>query len=626
MKLTSFSVTNYKSIRTKETLSSLSTLNALIGPNNEGKSSFLEALYLARHINGQLLDWDYMRERLTDKKASPFKLSLEFVLEAHDYEQLADKGGGLQVEKVVCELALTGQLGFDVRYLLPTYMVCHAKRMREPGRTEEKSMVVLRLNPEQKAFVVPRSGLLALFKMPESSDLPLEPREDWSFDRFRELFANGLREKGDAYRIFDLLADWASRLVYVPSYRQTPAIGNVGVDRSKITGESLPAVLHFMKNNKERRYRVFEKMIQQLIPSVGRVYTHLENANQVSIRVASEEVDTAEAHRLDSVGGGVSELIYLVALTWLSPAGSTVMIEEPERGLHAASQRMFMQAALAHAAEYGKTLFWSTHSTIFAPLAESCSVHLISLQNGNQTQALLVGEGERGAVREALGHANVDLYGYDLAVLWDGESESSALPAIAERLLGTQRFNAIHFQSLDGDLGSKIDSVCRLIESLSANQTRVFIFADDDEGTSKTIEILRRKFSDGKSWTDEQVHVWDCGVKSNSGGVRRAEFEDNFSYDELIRAANAVANGGDLTVEGLTKYVEAAPTQKISKVLEHYFYETYQYGPSKPQLNKILGAEALGKISAQQPRGRNNTKYEFEDAIEKLRTFLPRQP
>ena len=86
-------------------------------------------------------------------------------------------------------MALTGQLGFsDVRYFLPTCVVCHAKRTREPGRTEEKGIVVLRFNPKQKAFMVPRSGLLALFKLPEGGEFPQGPCEEWSFERVRALF------------------------------------------------------------------------------------------------------------------------------------------------------------------------------------------------------------------------------------------------------------------------------------------------------------------------------------------------------------------------------------------------------------------------------------------------------
>jgi|GEM_PF-3636279 len=80
-----------------------------------------------------------------------------------------------------------------------------------------------------------------------------------------------------------------------------------------------------------------------------------------------------------------------------------------------------------------------------------------------------------------------------------------------------------------------------------------------------------------------------------------------------------------MTVDELAKRAEANPAQKISKILERYFYETHHYGLSKPQLNKLLGQQALKKIIAQQARGRNGLKYEFEDAITNLRKLLPQQ-
>ncbi len=631
MKLTSFSATNYKNIRTKETLSSLGSLNALIGPNNEGKSSFLEALYTARWIRGPLMnpdDWTrYIHERFTDKKDLPFELELVFTLDTDDCVLPGKEEEPVHIDRVSCKLMWTGQLGIrNPNHFLPTDITFRVRRVNGSGEAQPRNIQLFFLDARNGTVRVPNVALHDALRIENLTRLPEMPSQAWSATAAHVLFTGEVGREGETLRFCDLLGVWASRLVYVPSHRHTPPVGNVGVDRSNITGLSLPAVLHFMRNNEEGRYREFEKMIQRLIPSVKKVYTHLEDANQVSIRVASGDVaNTAEAHRLDTVGSGVSELIWLVARIWLSDAGSTVLVEEPERGLHASSQRTFMEAARAHAAEQGKTLLWSTHSTILAPLAKSCSVHLVTLHNGNESKAMLVGEGERGAVREALGHTNLDLYGYDLVILWDGESESSALPAIAEHVLGTQVFNAIRFQSFDGDLGSKVDVVGRLIESLGAAQIKVIIFADDDEGTRKAIDTLRDRFSDGKSWTDDRVHVWDCGVKGDTGGSRGAEFEDNFSHTELICAANAVGGGSEMTVDELAKRAEANPAQKISKILERYFYETHHYGLSKPQLNKLLGQQALKKIIAQQARGRNGLKYEFEDAITNLRKLLPQQ-
>ncbi len=87
MKLTSFAVKNYKSVRHQASLDSLQTVNALIGPNNEGKSTVLEALYMARRVHPSRAfpnsenPEEFMLERISDKSIEnvfEIQLTIEF--------------------------------------------------------------------------------------------------------------------------------------------------------------------------------------------------------------------------------------------------------------------------------------------------------------------------------------------------------------------------------------------------------------------------------------------------------------------------------------------------------------------------------------------------------------------
>ncbi len=336
--------------------------------------------------------------------------------------------------------------------------------------------------------------------------------------------------------VLHVIGDWVTRIIQVPSHRVIKNIGRIDVDTSELNGTSLPAHLSKMRSNQETRYMEFEKLVSRLIPSIKRVYTHDEGGGNVSIRIAHHDVsDTEQAYRLDTVGGGVNEILYLAAIIWLSPPGSIILIEEPERGLHAGSQRLLLNAALDHALKDNKQLFWATHSMIMAPLMEDCSVHLVTLPDEEGTKVINVGKEQADHVRQTLGHWNLDLYTVDVVILFDGETEEALLPEVVEQILGARPYRAIYFQPLRGDLKSKHELVRKLVPLMSASRTKIFIFADDDPGASETVKDLEREFEKDKEFTDGQVHIWDCGIRKSTDEKRGAEFEDNFSYEELER-------------------------------------------------------------------------------------------
>ena len=303
-----------------------------------------------------------------------------------------------------------------------------------------------------------------------------------------------------------------------------------------------------------------------------------------------------------------------------------LLIEEPERGLHASSQRALVYAALEHAEEEGKQLFWATHSTVMAPLLNNCSVHLVTLPEGEHgTTTTSAGQEQADAIRDALGHWNLDLFGYDVVVLMDGETETAALPEVVEHILGPRLAAAVRLEPLGGDLKSKQDLATRMIGLLLANRTKVFVFVDDDDGAKQAAREIETQFG-SVGFTSQNVHFWNRGVGGEPGEQRGAEFEDNFSHEELVTAANQLGGASEITVKALNKRAQESRPIKISKVLGTCYQEAYGDGMSKPRLGRNLGAIALARIKADEPRGRRETTYEFEDAIAKIRGALdPRQ-
>ncbi|MCH8800393.1 MAG: AAA family ATPase [Chloroflexi bacterium] len=612
MELIRFSVENYKSIRNAVMVDPVRRLNCLIGPNNEGKSSVLEALLLLRHLTTNIHEnsaktLEYMVERLPGKsRDNLFKIILVFSYSETDLDpsigQSKDSLGTV------------------------TYTVCWGGQV-EGGSNEHLNIVDVLVKPIGESttplnavssttvgptFSVSRLGLSDFLAQSGAGQKDQFNSNDITQ---RLKFKNSNCLSGEEWGIVKYLSWWASNLISVPPDRVIDPVAPINF-APVINRNSLPGMLLEMRTNREPEFKRFEKLICQLIPSIKQVHTYTEAGNETSIRVSEvAEIAAENAYRLDTTGTGVQEIFYLAASIWLSPNDSVLIIEEPERGLHPGSQRLLLNAVQDHAHEKNKQIFWTTHSTLMAPITQEWSVHLVAFSPDQTSAVTPIGiENDPGMVSVAIGQRMVDFYSHDLVLLYDGETENEVLPSLFDEVAGTEITRGIQFYNLRGDVSSKKELVRGIIESLSASPTDVFIFADNDPGVRESIVDLVKIFKASGKFTLGHTHLWECGKEEIQG----AEFEDNFSFLDLIDAANNLAQSDKLNVEELQVRAEKQTSMKISKLLERYFYETYGGGWSKPELGFYLKEIALSKIQKDELRGHDGNGYEFEVAIKKV--------
>lgn len=624
MRLTGFSVENFKAIGSLARLAPLGTLNAIVGPNNEGKSSIIEALYLTRYLKKALKPPDeitaktWMVDRLPGKDANRrLALHLEFAFDELDVPVDDPQAATLLASQLSVELGWGPQMpggsdaylyireasvsGWDPA-LAKTYLVEHYNPTT--------------LEPQNRVHAAVPGHLLSdiIGEIVAGGSLSLDP-----------ITPEELRSRGSTAPLPDgTLGDWISavgrwtdRLIMVPSLRAIEVIADGAVDSEELNGYTLPARLSSMATNEANRFDDFGALIASLVGgSVHRIYAHNEGEGKVSIRVAPEDVvHSKDAFRLDTVGGGVNEIIYLAAMIWFSPPRSVILVEEPERGLHASSQRRFVSTVLDQAQKEQKQVFWATHSTVMAPLRADCSVFLSTL--AEPTRVVITDIGSESAAQEllnALGHSNVDFYAYDAVILVDGETEAVALPPIIAATLGDTAADAVRVEDIRGDLRSRADLVRRILELLGDTSVGVVIFADDDPGTRETVDDLVK----ARLIQKDAVHIWDCRVHDATKGVRTAEFEDNFSLADLVVGANELGGGDKLNEEGLAARLREHGAVQISKVLEHYFFDEYGGGWSKPRLGQNLAAEVVRRIADRAPRGNDGSGLELEDVLNRI--------
>ena len=416
------------------------------------------------------------------------------------------------------------------------------------------------------------------------------------------------------------LEKWASNLIWIPVHRQVDTDNDIQTSGGLGPTTIAPTLVR-LKDASLQQYTEFEQVLSSLVPTVAKVHVTHGSGTSITLRVSESERDSAqEAPRLDHAGGGVSELLYLISGIWLAPEGSTLLIEEPERGLHPEAQRKLVSLLTTHCADTGKQVFWTTHSPVMAPILSGTSTTLVRFDQTNHSQSMSVRQDDVDIVRKALGIRPSDIYQHKMILLVDGKSETDFFEEFIPALHGPDTAYGIYLSALDGDVDTKRSEVARTISLIAASSTELFIMADHDGAFDSAQTWIRNHINTPKGFDlPTRIHVWNCGLDEDG---RDAEFEDNFSTEELILAANELAEGTKLIETEFIGHLASKPDMKTSKVLAAYYHESYEYGLSKPSLMKFLVQIALTKIRSNENRGTADGRYEFEVALDKALSLI----
>jgi predicted ATPase len=395
----------------------------------------------------------------------------------------------------------------------------------------------------------------------------------------------------------------------------------------KASGTNLTRVLSTLERNDRNRYRLVLDLARSMFPRLADVHWTLEGQGTV-LRIAdSLEQEPLAAFRLSQVGTGVQQALVILTSVLLSEKGSTVLLEEPENNLHPGAQRVLSAFLSRHAIEADKQILITTHSTIFASNEEHCSTYLVRLDEEEGTKVTKLEAGHQPLVKEELGIRNVDLYGYNGVVLWEGDSEDQAMPLLLESVakkVGTSvHALGLTSRNLRGKTNVKVQAVREFLCLLDTLDVVPYVVMDDDQGVREELDKL---VQDGLL-PEGHYHVWEQGRKMHgrNPGVG-CEFEDNFSDEQLVGAAMAVAQDAGVPVElSVAEFAKwcAESSSKTSDVLCKYYWEKAEYGLPKPELNRRVADLVVPELSGD--AARTVKEYEFEkvarDIFRKLGGF-----
>ena len=344
-----------------------------------------------------------------------------------------------------------------------------------------------------------------------------------------------------------------------------------------------------------------------MFPSVADVYLPISEAS-TSTRIAVSKEEQAEAaFALEDMGAGTTHLATIISMVWSTPAGGACLVEEPEQGLHSSAQRELALWLRIHASSAGKQIIVATHSPIFARPSESTSVHLaLYSPDSGATFKKLTFE-DAPLVNESLGARLIDYYAFDVLLYVEGQSEEVAVPILAKALGIDLADLGIRLVPLGGDAATRLQRLTEYLEYMKEGQVFPYVILDSDPGVPKAVDDLVHKglLSPGL------FHLWK---RDKRGG----EFEDNFTDEQLVAAANEVASLAEseskpLGLANLSTLRSKKPRVKTSKLLQEAYYSRHKYSLSKIDLALQLSILAANDVEA------GNRDYQFVDVLEAVR-------
>ena len=615
MHLVSLEVKGLKSLRDTK-IEGLEHYNVFIGKNNSGKSTVLQAVGLLNTLERQLAD-DEAPEVLTDRSQSGSLLfSATFRLSESELGGLV--GAESLEEGSQSESFRVWRYDFEMRVGDDLWTQRQLYLLRCGFMDEEHHTPFMQLRDVQHPeggynTLTPDhvGGALAI------SDVPVEA----TLSRYlpgasrvgTPIRANSRGVQEEFY--IEFLRGFLAKLRRVDAVRaaedEMGVASKVALDSS---GADLTQVLETWRSSYPERFAVIEGLARDMFPDILRVHLPREGENTI-VRIASRgDPGPLAAFRLSQVGMGVQQALMVASAVVAAEAGGVLLVEEPENNLHAGAQRVLAEWLRKHAVENDKQILLTTHSTIFASTEEHCSIYLVRLDEKEGTNVTKLEAGHQPLVKEELGIRNVDLYGYNGVVLWEGDSEDQAMPLLLE-VLAEQAGTSLHAlgltsRNLYGHTNTRLRAVRQFLRLLDDLDIAPYVIMDDDEGVRKELAALVQE----GLLPDGHYHVWEDGRKTQGRNPEVAcEFEDNFSDEQLVEAAVAVAADAgesvDLTAAGLTSRL-AESAKKTSDVLCKYYWQETEYGLRKPELNSKLAEMVAPELAGKTER--TVKEYEFE--------------
>lgn len=536
MKLSDFSVVNYRSITTARKIKN-NNMTVLVGKNNEGKSNILRALTLAMDIM-----------KIYSKDPRSLQIAVRPYLKNH-YSWEKDYPISLQ------EKNPNGWSSIDLNFELDEQDIL-AIRSMTGIRLSGCIPVRVSTNGAAAKIDIPKRGTAAFADADNKKKII-----EYVCFKIDFNFIPAVRTEYDALRVVDSL-----------------------IEKSLETLDTNPDYINAMNKIEELQQGILDGIsnqiiepLQEFLPTVRNVQIHIQNERRrIAMRRNTEIIiDDGTPTPIQQKGDGIKSLTALAILNIPARVDrvSVVAIEEPESHLHPESARQLYDTIMSLSQTHQIVL--TTHSPLFVNrtnLKEN-----IIVNDGKATPVKKIKE-----IRDVLGiHISDNLTNAEHALIVEGEDDKIALEKLLPSM-STKIKRAIQNGTFIIDYIGGAGNLPYKLSFYRNLQCKYHVLLDnDDAGRHAGSEAERQGLLDVRNVTyaicngSPNAEIEDCYNKAvyenailNEFGVNInvAEFRGNKKWSDRI--AGCFLSQGKLWNDAMEKRVKLVVANEISEEVD----------------------------------------------------------
>ncbi|OKH35014.1 hypothetical protein NIES2101_38085 [Calothrix sp. HK-06] len=555
MYISKFQIINYKSFYSSEELTLTPGFNVIVGRNNAGKTSLVEAL------------------------------SFKFNNIPHrSLKTLPESNSSLEIPFSECRV--TFKITERIRGLLNKFDTLSVPRISGDDATTVKMFNDIFLKECQRwTFRGDGRKYLQEYEDGNSGDF-LEIRRDSSTGNF---VFTGVREGFSHKNYGQILGDILINKLYIFKAERLN-LGLYQIGNNIILNpdaSNLAEVLHLLQSSNPSRFKRFNELVSIIFPEIKQITIPPVNNSQVKILVWKIDPNTERADLavpLSESGTGTGQVLAILYVILTSDEPRTIIIDEPQSFLHPGAVRKLMEILKRHPQHQ---FIITTHSPT---VVTSTNPQRLFLIRNEESESIIepISISETKEIRRFLlevGARLSDIFGAD-NILWvEGRTEELCFPIIVEKfletpLMDTQIIGVQH----TGDFESKHSkTIFEIYERLSKGKGLLppaigFIF-DKEKRTPTEMKDLERR-------SDKKIKF-----------LKRTMYENYLLNPQAISAVLSQLDLGDLPG---TKAITAQDVEqwiKDKSCDKKYIDEKIATASNQPQwLEHVHGAKVLEDI------------------------------
>ena len=536
MKLSDFSVVNYRSITTARKIKT-NNMTVLVGKNNEGKSNILRALTLAMDIM-----------KIYSKDPRSLQIAVRPYLKNH-YSWEKDYPISLQ------EKNPNGWSSIDLNFELDEQDIL-AIRSMTGIRLSGCIPVRVSTNGAAAKIDIPKSGTAAFADADNKKKII-----EYVCFKIDFNFIPAVRTEYDALRVVDSL-----------------------IEKSLETLDTNPDYINAMNKIEELQQGILDGIsnqiiepLQEFLPTVRNVQIHIQNERRrIAMRRNTEIIiDDGTPTPIQQKGDGIKSLTALAILNIPARVDrvSVVAIEEPESHLHPESARQLYDTIMSLSQTHQIVL--TTHSPLF--VNRTSLKENIIVNDGKATPVKKIKE-----IRDVLGiHISDNLTNAEHVLIVEGEDDKIALEKLLPSM-STKIKRAIQNGTFIIDYIGGAGNLPYKLSFYRNLQCKYHVLLDnDDAGRHAGSEAERQGLLDVRNVTyaicngSPNAEIEDCYNKAvyenailNEFGVNInvAEFRGNKKWSDRI--AGCFLSQGKLWNDAMEKRVKLVVANEISEEVD----------------------------------------------------------